>query len=78
MPCKNVINCIILVVTFFIYKCKMQFCWLHFAGVQSYLKFHYNIETFACNFAHQDKILSKWKSMKNLFCQQMMYGLYCQ
>ena len=38
-----------------------------FAGVQSYLKFHYNIEKFACDFSHQIKFLSKWKRMKNLF-----------
>ena len=29
-----------------------------FAGVQSYLKFHCNIETFAYNFFHEDKIIS--------------------
>lgn len=40
-----------------------------FAGMQSYLKFSYNIEKFKCDFAHQDKILRKWKPMKNLFCQ---------
>ena len=32
-----------------------------FTGVQSYLKFHYNID-----FSHQIKFLSKWKLMKNL------------
>ena len=68
MPCKNVINCIILVVKFFIYKCKMEGRNPEFAGVQSYLKFHYNIEKSACDFSHQDKILSKWKPMKKLFC----------
>ena len=68
MPCKNAINCIILVVKFFIYKCKMEGRNPDFAGVQSYLKFHYNIENFACDFSHQDKILSKWKPMKKLFC----------
>ena len=35
-----------------------------FAGVQSYLKFHYNIEKCACDFSHQIKFLSKWKLMK--------------
>ena len=69
MPCKNAINCIILVVTFFIYKCKMEGRTPDFAGIQSYLKFNYNIEKFACDFAHQDKILSEWKPMKKLFCQ---------
>ena len=37
MPCKNAVNCIILVVTFFIYKCKMEGRNPDFAGVQSYL-----------------------------------------
>ena len=40
-----------------------------FAGVQSYVKFHYNIEKFARDVSHHDKILSKWKPMKKLFCQ---------
>ena len=69
MPCKNAINCIILVVKFFIYKCKMEGRNPDFAGIQSYLKFHYNIEKFACDFALQDRILSKWQLMKKLFCQ---------
>ena len=43
-PCKNAINCIILVVKFFICKCKMEGHIPDYAGVQSYLKFHYNIE----------------------------------
>ena len=68
MPCKNAINCIILVVKFFIYKCKMEGRNPDFAGIQSYLKFHYNVEKFACDFFYQDKILSKWKPMKKLFC----------
>ena len=50
MPCKNAINAIILLIKFFVYKCKMVFglgvrVRLHnpdFAGVQSYFKFHYN------------------------------------
>ena len=29
-----------------------------FAGIQSYLKFNCNIERFASDFAHQNKILS--------------------
>ena len=58
MPCKNAINCIILVVKFFIYKCKMEGRNPDFAGAQSYFKFHCNIEKFACDFSHQDKILS--------------------
>ena len=33
------------------------------------IKFNYNIEKFACDFAHQDKILSMCKPMKKLFCQ---------
>ena len=66
-PCKNAINCIILVVKFFIYKCKMEGRIPDFAGVQSYLKFHYNIEKCAWDFSHQIKFLSKWKLMKNLF-----------
>ena len=37
-----------------------------FAGVQSYVKFHYNIEKFARDFSHHDKILSKWKPMKKI------------
>ena len=36
--------------------------------LQSYLKFHYNTEKFASDFSYQDKILSKWKTMKKLFC----------
>ena len=40
-----------------------------FTGMQSYLKFNYNIEKIAYDFAHQDKILSKWKPMEQLFCQ---------
>ena len=40
---------------------------LDFDGVQSYLKFHYNIEKFACDFPHQEKMLSKWRPMKKLF-----------
>ena len=60
MPCKNAINCIISVVKFFIYKCKMEGRNPGFAGIQSYPKFTYNIETFACDFALQDRILSKW------------------
>ena len=40
-----------------------------FADIQSYLKFNYNTEKFACDIAHQDKILSKWNPMKKLFCQ---------
>ena len=47
MPCKNVINCIILVLKLFIYKCKMEGRTSDFAGIQSYLKFNYNIEKFA-------------------------------
>ena len=41
-----------------------------FAGVQSDLKFHYNSETFACNFSHQEKFLcgNHWK---NYFFQKM-------
>ena len=66
-PCKNAINCIILVVKFFIYKCKMEGRIPDFAGVPSYVKFHCNIEKFACDFSHQIKFLSKWKLMKNLF-----------
>jgi len=38
-----------------------------FAGVQSYLRFHYNIEKFACDFSYQDKTLSKWKPTEKLF-----------
>ena len=68
LPSKNVINCIILVVKFFIYKCKMEGRNPDFAGVQSYLRFHYNyIEKFACDFSYQDKTLSKWKPMEKLF-----------
>ena len=58
MPCKNAINCIILLVKFFIYKCKMEGRNPDFASIQSYLKFHYNVEKFACDFFYQDKILS--------------------
>ena len=60
MPCEIAINCIILVVMFFIhvYKCKMEGRNSDFAGAQSYLKFHYDIEKFACDFSYQDKILS--------------------
>ena len=39
MPCKNAFNCIILVVKFFIYKCKMEERNPNFSGAQSYLKF---------------------------------------
>ena len=39
----------------------------NFAGVQSYLKFHYNIEKFARDLSDQDKFLSKWKRWKNYF-----------
>ena len=67
LPSKNAINCIILVVKFFIYKCKMEGRNPHFAGVQSYLRFHYNIEKFACDFSYQDKSLSKWKPMEKSF-----------
>ena len=59
MPCKIAINCILLVVKFFTYKCKVEGRNPDFAGVQSYLKFNYNIEKFACDFSHQDRILSK-------------------
>ena len=69
MPCKNAINCIILVVKFFIYKCKMEGHNPDFSGIQNYLKFNYSIEKFACDFALQDKFLCKWKQMKKLFCQ---------
>ena len=44
MPCKNAINCIILVVKFFIHKCKMEGRNPDFAGIQSYFKFNYSIE----------------------------------
>ena len=54
MPCKNAINCIILLLKFFIYKSKMEGCKPDFAGIQSYLKFNYNIEKFACGFALQE------------------------
>ena len=57
LPCKNAITCIILVVRFFISKCKMKGHNPHFAGVQSYLKFQYNIKTPACDFSHQGKFL---------------------
>ena len=40
MPCKNAINCIILVGKFFIYKCKMEGGNPDFAGIQRYLKFN--------------------------------------
>ena len=53
-------------ITFFIYKCKTEGGNPAFAGVQSYLKFHYNIEKLACDFSHQDKILSKWEPMKKI------------
>ena len=69
MPCKNAINGIIVVVKFFIYKCKMEGCNPDFAGIESYLKFNYSIEKSACDFALQDKFLCKWKQMKKLFCQ---------
>ena len=69
MPCKNAINCIILVVKFFIYKCKMEGRNPDFAGIQSYLKFNYSIEKFAFDFALQDNFLCKWKQMKKLFFQ---------
>ena len=70
LPCsKNAINCIILVVKFFMYKCKMEGRNPDFACVQSYLRFHYNVEKFACDFCYQDNILSKWKPMEKLFCQ---------
>jgi len=69
MPRKNAINCITLVIKFFIHKCKMEGCKPDFAGIQSYLKFNYNIENFACGFALQGRILSKWELMKKLFCQ---------
>ena len=67
MPYNNAINCIILVVKFFIYKCKMERRFPDFPGIQSYLKYHYTIEKFACSFYHQDKILSKWRQMEKLF-----------
>ena len=51
MPCRNSINCIILVVKFFIYNCKMEL----------------QYEKFACHFSHQDKVLSKWKPIKYYF-----------
>ena len=60
LPGKNAINCIILGVKFFIYKCKMEGRNPDFAGLQSYLRFHYNIEKFACDFSHQDKMLIKF------------------
>ena len=40
-----------------------------FAGVQSYLKFHYNIGKFARDLSDQEKILNKWKPVEKLFCQ---------
>ena len=71
MPCKNAINCIILASgqVFHTSKCKMEGRNPDFAGIQSYLKFNYSIEKFACDFALQDKFLCKWKQMKKLFCQ---------
>ena len=64
LPHKNAITCIILVVKFFISKCKMEGRNPDFAGVQSYLKFHYNSENFACNLSHQEKFLiSKWNQI---------------
>jgi len=33
----------------------MEGCIPDFARVQSYLKFHYNIEKLACNFSHPEK-----------------------
>ena len=66
MPCKNAINCIILGVKFFRYKCKML---IFFAGIQSYLKLSYNIEKLVYDLALQDRILSKWELMKYFFCQ---------
>ena len=52
-------------------KWKDIHCNPDFAGVQSNLKFHYNSETFACDFSQQEKFLSKWKPMKKLFCQKI-------
>ena len=49
-------------------KMRLIVLYPDFAGVQSYLHFYYNIEKFACDFSNQDKILSKWKPMKKLFC----------
>ena len=57
MPCKNAINCIILVVKFFIYKCKMRDVIPILQAYKVTLGFiHYNIEKFASDFSHQDKI----------------------
>ena len=64
MPCKNAINCITLVVKFFIYKCKIEGRNPDLAGIQSYLKFNYNVEKLAYGFALQDRILSKWELLK--------------
>ena len=64
-PYKNAINCIILVVKFFIYKCKMEGRLPNISGVQSYLKYHYTIEKRACGL-YQDKILSKYEPLKTL------------
>ena len=40
MPCKNAINCVILVVKFFIYNAKWKDVNPVFVGVQSSIKFH--------------------------------------
>ena len=67
----NILNCIILVVKFFISKCKMEGRNPDFAGVQSYLKFHYNSEKFACDFSHQEKFLTR-NQIKNYFVNKWM------
>lgn len=43
---------------FFIYKCKMEGRTPDFAGVQGYLKLHYNVEKFARDSSYQIKFLS--------------------
>ena len=66
LPCKNAINCIILVVKFFIY---IKWRDVHVIPILPTYKvtlgfIHYNIEKFACDFSHQDKILSgnQWRN----------------
>lgn len=58
-------QCIIVSVTFFMYKCKMGLR-LGYFKVKWWRKKLPNVEQLACNFCHQDKIISKCKLMKNL------------
>ena len=77
MLCKNSSNAIILLIKILIYKCEIgirikfraRLRDPHFAarkGTYILLKFHYDIEKYACSFSDHDKVIRKWKLVKKI------------